>query len=64
MYNKYVHTSIHTETFRKELEKFSGLNFEADFNQYIYGQEKGKKEAIADNPFHPKLSKKDLLNLL
>ena len=64
MYNKYVHTSIHTETFRKELEKFSGLNFEADFNQYIYGQEKGEKEAIAENPFHPKLSKKDLLNLL
>lgn len=64
MYNKYVHTSINTETFKKELEVFSGLNFEADFNQYIYGQEKAQKEAPIENPFHPKLSKQDLLNLL
>lgn len=64
MYNKYTHHSIYTETFRKELEKFSGLNFEADFNQYIYAQEKSQKEDIVENPFHPNLSKKDLINLL
>lgn len=64
MYTKYIHKSIHTETFRKELESFSGLNFEADFKQYIYGEKTKSNEAQLENPFHPKLSKNDLLNLL
>lgn len=64
MYGKYVHTSIHTETFRSELEKFSGLNFEKDFNQYIYGQEEMTKSADVPNPFHPKLTRKQLQDLL
>lgn len=64
MHGKYIHTSINTETFRKELEGFSGLNFEADFNKYIYGQEQAQKEAQVENPFHPKLSKEQLRSLL
>ncbi len=66
MYEKYVHTNIHTETFRSELEQFSGLNFEADFNKYIYGKGKGsKKISIAkENPYHPNLTKAQLQDLL
>lgn len=64
VYKKYVHTSINTETFRKELESFSGLNFGKDFDQYIYGQEKLEKSVHIENPNHPKLTKEQLLNLL
>jgi hypothetical protein len=66
MYGKYVHTSINTETFRSELENFSGLNFEKDFNKYIYGQGKKSKSSSMrkSNPFHPELSKAQLQNLL
>lgn len=67
MHTKYTHKSIDTELFRKELEDHSGLNFEADFNQYIYG--KGKKDASdtkteQPNPYHPRLTKQELLDLL
>jgi hypothetical protein len=66
MYNKYVHTSINTETFRSELETFSGLNMEKDFNKYIYGQgkESKSKSMRKSNPFHPELSKAQLQELL
>lgn len=64
LHTKYTHTSINTEKFRNEIETFSGLNFGKDFDQYIYGQESTMKKAQAENPFHPKLSKQDLLNLL
>jgi hypothetical protein len=65
MYKKYTHKSINTELFRSELETFSGLNFEGDFNQYIYGQGKAdtNKESVS-NPYHPILSDKQLLELL
>ena len=64
LHTKYTHTSINTEKFRSEIESFSGLNFGKDFDQYIYGQEKMDKSVYIENPNHPKLSKKDLLNLL
>jgi hypothetical protein len=66
MYNKYVHTNIDTETFRSELETFSGLNMEKDFNKYIYGQgkESKSKSMRKSNPFHPELSKAQLQELL
>lgn len=64
MHGKYVHTSIDTEMFRKELEGFSGLTYEADFNKYIYGQETNAKSVSVENPFHPKLTKEQLENLL
>jgi hypothetical protein len=65
MHTKYTHKNIDTELFRSELETHSGLNFEADFNKYIYGQGKAdNSKAVKDNPFHPKLSKQELLDLL
>lgn len=69
-FKKYVHQSVSTETFKKELEIYSGENFSAEFAQYIYGM-KGQKKILTshtpsnqDNPNHPKLSKQDLLDLL
>jgi hypothetical protein len=65
MYKKYTHKSINTELFKTELETFSGLNFEGDFNQYIYGEGKiDTSKEIRSNPFHPQLSEKQLLELL
>ena len=65
MYKKYIHRSINTETFRTELETFTGLNFEADFNKYIYGEGKlDNSKEVKSNPYHPQLSEKQLLELL
>ncbi len=66
MYEKYTHKNINTEMFRAELEAFSGLNFEKDFNKYIYGQGKKALKAKAEkkNPYHPKLTREQLLDLL
>ncbi len=65
MYKKYTHKNINTEIFRSELETFSGLNFEGDFNQYIYGDGKiDQTKESSINPYHPELTKKQLLELL
>jgi hypothetical protein len=65
MHTKYTHKNIDTELFRAELESHSGLNFEADFNQYIYGQGKAdNSKKFKANPYHPKLTKQELLDLL
>jgi hypothetical protein len=67
IYSMWAHQNIFTSQFKKELEKFSGRDFTADFNQYIYGtthvNDTGDK-TIEENPYHPKLSKEQLLELL
>lgn len=67
-YKRYTHTNISTKMFKKQLELFSGEDFTAEFNQYIFGMgaAEGTKTTleIKDNPFHPKLTKKQLLDLL
>lgn len=67
-YLQYKHTNITTDFFRTELEKFSGEKFSKEFNQYIFGlsataadKQKGSQ---TPNPYHPKLTKKQLLELL
>lgn len=64
-YNNYTHKSVTTELFRNKIEAFSGLNLEADFNKYIYGEEKrGSEKSSFVNPMHPKLTKAQLESLL
>lgn len=66
VYSNYKHTSITTSDFKKFLENFSGLDFTTDFARYILGQRKGhaKHEHVEENPYHPRLSKQDYLDLL
>lgn len=66
MHDQFVHQSITTHMFKKELELFSGENFTADFNQYIFGNKslEDDKSLSVDNPYHPQLSQKQLMDLL
>ena len=66
VYNKYSHKSINTHLFKKELEIFSGRDFSAEFSQYIFGDNYNQKihGHAKENPNHPSLSKKELLQLL
>ena len=65
IHTKYTHKTIDTEIFRSELELFSGLNFEKDFNKYIYGEGRSTStKKIQTNPYHPILSEKQLMDLL
>jgi hypothetical protein len=65
MHTKYTHSNITTHLFKKELEQFSGRDFTKEFNQYIFGRKSIKDTKFAlDNPYHPKLTEKQLLDLL
>lgn len=68
MHKKYTHTSITTKVFKKELEIFAGRDFTKEFNQYIFGKELSKKAHPKlernENPYHPKLTEKQLRDLL
>ena len=66
IYSNHVHTSITTVDFKKFLENFSGKDFTRDFEIYILGQRKMqvKHNHKGENPNHPRLSKKEYLDLL
>ncbi len=66
LYKKYVHSNISTEIFITELENYSGEDFKFDFDRYIFGKYKSIKlhSHKKENPYHPILSKEELLNLL
>ena len=65
LHEVYTHTSINTHTFKKELEEFSGKDYTSDFNKYIFGKEEfDEKHINHENPYHPKLTKKQLMDLL
>lgn len=69
---KYFHkrkfTTVTTEDFKKDLEKYSGLNLEEDFNQYIYGKYLNSSQKLQDddeeNIHHPRYTKKELESLI
>lgn len=71
LFHKYLFQSITNEIFKNELEAFSGISFDWDFNKYVYGLG-GRKddhahkddERTKHNPFHPQLTKKQLKDLL
>ena len=71
LHTTYEHKNISTQTFKKEIEIFSGKDFTSEFNRYIFGknsgiqtQHKSDHNHIAEDPNHPKLSKSQLLDLL
>lgn len=64
IYQNYKHTTIDTEIFKKELEQYTGTNFDHDFSKYIYGKKNKNTISLDENPYHPKLTEKQLLELL
>lgn len=72
LYSNYLHQSISTETFKKELEAFSGIDFEQDFLTYVFdgnkkshhGHSHEDSSSTRENPYHPRLSEKQLRDLL
>lgn len=67
IYNKYSHKNITTRMFQKELETYAGESFANEFNKYIFGAAMTEKSAHQNtivNPYHVKLTKEELLNLL
>lgn len=62
-----MHTSVTTEDFKSDIEKYSGLNLDADFKQFIYteGSSKLKKKSREhQNPFHPEITEEQLHSIL
>lgn len=67
LYKTYSHQNISTQIFKKELELYSGENFTAEFNQYIFGSKLKSAhdhKSVEENPYHPKLTAKQLRDLL
>lgn len=65
LHTNFTHTNITTKDFIKALNQFSGINFDEDFKRYIFNSKSFEKSSIeTENPFHPKLSKEQLLELL
>lgn len=60
----YNHTVVTTEHFKNNLEFFSGMNFDHEFDTYIYGKGEVEERAVRENPMHKAHSDRDLLNLL
>ena len=61
----YKHTIVTTEHFKNNLEFFSGLELDADFEQYIWGEGTTTTDInVGTNPKHLPLSDKQLKNLL
>ncbi len=65
VYSAYVHQNITTELFRSELEAFSGQSFKDQFKGHVYGEnERKSQKRSGENPYHPRLSDKELRELL
>lgn len=56
-----------TDEFKKSIEDFYNTTLTSEFDKYIYGKngvDKSSHREDSHNPYHPKLSEQDLLNLL
>ena len=60
-FQTYKHQVITTEHFKNNLEFFSGLDLNDDFNTYIWGQTSADTEHLHEvNPHHLPISEEDL----
>ena len=64
-FDKYKYQAVSTEVFKSEIEAYSQKNYTREFNYYIYGNNnKNLSTTHSSNPYHPKLSQAELLELL
>lgn len=66
MHLTYTHHTISTKDFVNSLLLFTGIDFTNEFAQYVYGKnlKHDKDHSHEENPYHPKLTKKQLKDLL
>lgn len=66
--DKRIYTSITTEDFKKDLEAYSSLDLNADFNQYVYGADVNMShkhnQKEFENPHHPIINLEMLNSIL
>lgn len=64
-YSLWLHQSITTQDFLLRLNSFGPYNFSDDFDRYIFGK-KGitPPPSKRENPYHPRLTKEQLIKLL
>lgn len=53
-----------TNEFQNDLQNHFGEDLSPEFSKYIYGNGKSLEGPVEENPFHPKLSEEELLELL
>ena len=68
-YSKRQYQNFNTQTFQNDLELYFDTSLGKFFSQYIYGDSSDKSapnyiEAPVENPYHPKLSEKELMSYL
>ncbi len=72
-FRAHLYQTVVTEDLRTAMEIYGGLDLAADFDRYIYGKsgvaQAGscggeKSESVLENPFHPRMTKQQLLDLL
>jgi hypothetical protein len=64
-FHAYKHQVITTEHFKNNLEFFSGLNLDAEFETYIWGENaEDSLHHIEENPHHKALSEAQLKSIL
>jgi hypothetical protein len=64
-FQKFKFTTVTTPMFQDEMTQASGLDLKNDFDQYIYGKSSSKSfiNRRIDDPFHPKFTREQLLDL-
>lgn len=67
-FQEFKYTTVTTQLFQDEITEKSGLDLKADFDQYIYGKSQpamkfSPPEIHEENPYHPKFTKQQLLDL-
>jgi hypothetical protein len=60
----YKHQVVTTEHFKNNLEFFSGIKMDSEFDTFIFGKSHSESHSHEENPVHKALSKSQLLNLL
>ena len=63
-FQTYKHQVITEQHFKNNLEFFSGLNLDKEFDTYIWGQNVENEHLFEENPHHSNLSREQLQSIL
>jgi hypothetical protein len=63
-FQTYKHQVITEQHFKNNLEFFSGLNLDKEFDTYIWGQNVENEHLLEENPHHSNLSREQLQSIL
>lgn len=63
-FNENKFKTVTTNTFLKSLEKYSNRSFTEEFKRYVYGNKEVLIKGVANNPYHPSYSEKEMNEML